>query len=122
MESRKNVVAATIQNQNTAFKPADCPGLILKLVSARKIAFEAYPNSPHFKGKIEMIAGLTFIARRLLNEHPAIIANTVLSLESRFLLIAPSENSKMRKTYMDKLRTIILTCKNFKALKTQRHA
>ena len=118
---RLTVVAATTPKTIMALQPIDCPLIIIKLMTARKIAFEAYPNSPHFQAKIRVIEGLNYVARGLLNQHPVIICNKFLSLSNELMVVAPSENSKLRKSYLDKIRSIIDACQSFKNLKTQRH-
>jgi len=114
---RNHVVAATVGQLPYALKAKDCPLSILKLVSNRLHAYEAYKTNIECAKKILIIEKLKAECRHMLNEHPLIIVKWMLRIQHEISSLCPTQTSKLKGSYTEKVNSIMAVAHQFLAKK-----
>lgn len=114
---RTQVVAATKVLLYSNLKPKDCPLAIIKLIGARRHAYEAHSNYPTCYQKLLLIDVIKNDCRSMLNEHPANICKWVKKTEHVLFALMPTETSKLKQSYFEKVKSIVAVVDEFLAKK-----
>lgn len=114
---RKHVVAATVGQLPYSLKPKDCPLAILKLVSNRLHAYEAYKSNIDCANKILLIEKLKSECRQMLNEHPCTVVKWMIKVENQIISLSPTQNSKLKENYQEKVKALMAVAHDFLAKK-----